>query len=249
MTVPGYDHNEPRIPGLDRTSGGLGGNIPQQTLTGYTTRFYEQLFKSTRDIALLLDKTFRAGYGVLPIGTVAAVDQNTDKLVPYVPDTISEDDVGRVFSLTDLTAAGVSGEFDVPMLESYKLQANDVVILTDTNGTYEERTINSVDRDSHNIKATVHLSTGVTSDFLTSRLANAYVKAEDASSGKRSRAKYIIDAETDTGGGVYAKGALGSVVLSNAVLNKDVMEKANIDATAMTHLGNIELDGTYYILK
>lgn len=249
MALPGYDITKTDFPGLDRTSAGLGGNIPQQTLTGYSTRFEKQLFKSTRDIALLLDKTFRAGYGCLPIGTVVAEDQNTGNLVPYTPDTISQEDVSRVFSLTDLIASGVSGEFDVAMMESYKFDAGDVIVLTDTDGSYEEKTINSIDRASSNIKATVSLNTGVGSDFTVAKSANAYLKAEDAASGKRSVAKYIIDAEVDTGAGEYRKGGLGSVVLSNAVLNKDVVDENNIDATAMTSLGNITADGTYYVLK
>lgn len=249
MALPGYDMNKTDFPGLDRTSAGLGGNVPQQTLTGYSTAFYKQLFKSTRDIALLLDKTFRAGYGALPIGTVVAEDQNTGNLVPYAPDSISEEDVARVFTLTDLTTASVSGEFDVLMAESYKVESGDAIVITDTNGNYEEKTISSIDRTSSNYKATVALSSGVGSDFLTSRMANAYLKAEDAFSGKRSVAKYIIDAVVDTGAGEYRKGGLGSVVLSNAVLNKDVVDENNIDATAMTSLGNITADGTYYVLK
>lgn len=254
MAIPGYDYSKTQFPGLDRTTAGLGGNIPQQTITGYTTAFYEQLFKSTRDIALLLDKTFRAGYGCLQIGSVVAMDQNTKELVPYVPETISEDDVGRVFLWTDLTSGGTSGEFDVNMMESYKLKTGDVVAIGDSDTNAETHTISTIDRASSSVKATITLNNGVTSDFTVANKANAYLKAAtSATNGNWSDAKYIIDAEIDTGAGEYAKGSLGSVILSNAVLNKDVVDKWNMDGRAKIDLGqnngNFVEDGTYYILK
>ncbi len=241
MALPGYDNKS--VPGIDRTNAGLGGHIPQQTITGYTTRFYEQLFHSVRDIALLLDKTFRAGYGCLPIGTVVAKDSNTDKMIPFTSSNtgeISQEDPGRVFLLTDLTSGGTSGEFDVEMLESYKLDAGDTIQVMDSDTGTEEATIASIDRDSSNIKATVTLNSGVSGNFTTANNANVFLKGGDT-------AVYIADADTDTGAGEYAKGAVGSVVLSNAILNKSVVK--GMKGSATSDLGNVSTDGTYYVLK
>jgi len=247
MAIPGYEYDRVAYPGLSRTSAGIGGNAPQQTFTGFTKSIQEQLFKSPREVALMLDKTFRAAYGAVPIGTVMAEDQNTGNLVPYTPDTISKDDPSRVFMLTDLTSAGTSGEFDVEMYESYKLDVGDDIVVTDTDGSYEGHTIGSIDRTSSDIKATVGLNTGVSADFTTANLANAYLKAEDASGDKRSVAQYVVDTIADTGAGKYAQGALGSVVLSNAILRKKAVK--GMDSTAITNLGNVIDEYSYYVLR
>ena len=52
---------------------GLGGDIPQMNRMP-EGRGSKPLFHSVRDIALILDKTVAAGYGVLRIGTVMAED-------------------------------------------------------------------------------------------------------------------------------------------------------------------------------
>src|SRR6056297_1820314 len=150
MTIPGYDFYRDRFPGINRTIGAAG-NSPQQSIRGYTPVFYKRLYKSPREVALLLDKTIRSGYGVLEAGTVMAVDQNdTDQLVPYTPDSISTTDVSRVFLLTDCDA---SDNFYVDMLESYKLAVDDEITFTDSDGAYETETISAIDRTSYDNKA------------------------------------------------------------------------------------------------
>lgn len=252
MAIPGYDRNRKIYPGLNRTAGGLGGDMPQQTLTGRYTVFYKRLYKSPREIAILLDKTFRKGYGCLPIGTVLAKDENTDKLVPYTPDEIDQDkDYSRVFLLNDCDTAD---SFDVDITESYKLQEDDEIVLTDRQAagsppsTFETATIDSIDRTTYNHKAVVTLTGAVSGTFTTALLANCYVKAEDAASGNKcSKARYILDMEVDTGAGEDAVGGLGAVLLSNAVIYQEDVEL--MDAQAITDLGNVTSDGVYYILK
>lgn len=246
MALPGYDENRTQFPGINRTSAGLGGNIPQQTITGYETYIETPLYKSPREVALLLDKTFRAGYGCLPKGTVLAKDQNTDKLVPYVPDSIdTENDFARVFLLNDCDAAD---NFDVDMVESYKLAEGDSILIMDSSTSGESSEIDSIDRTSSKYKATVTLTGATSGSFTTGNDANCYVKAEDADSGKRSKAVYVLDMEVDTGAGEYAKGGLGSVLLSNAILYKNAV--TGMDSQAMTDLGNVsEDDAGYYIVK
>jgi hypothetical protein len=244
MALPGYDTSKTRYPGIARTSAGLGGDIPQQNLTGWTAAFHKRLYKSPREVALLLDKTFKAGYGCLEIGTVLAEDQNSGNLVPYAPDTISEEDVARVFLLNDVSSPFTS--FDVDLLESYKLASGETIIITDTDGSYSQTAITGIDRTSSPRKATVTVNE-VSASFSVSKLANAYVKAEDAASGKRSKAKYILDMTVDTGAGADAEGGLGAVLLSNAIVYKE--DVPNMDSAAMTNLGNVSEDGGYYVVK
>ncbi len=242
--IPGYT-NKITYPGRGLTSAGLGGAIPQQNLTGYHVAQYKRLYKSHREIALLLDKTLRAGYGCLEAGTVMAVDQNTDNLVPYTPDTISEEDPSRVFLLNDCSTAD---NFDVELLESYKLASGETIVMTDSDGTYEQATISGVDRSSSNYKANITLTGSTSNNFTVAKSANCYVKAEDASGDdKASKAKYVLDMAVDTGAGEDAEGGLGAVLLSNAVIYKDAT--VGMDSTAITDLGNVSEDGAYYILK
>jgi len=229
--------------GPNKTTAGLGGYAPQQNLSGYTRMEEKKLFHSRRDVALLLDKTVRGGYDGLEMGTVMAVDQNSGLLTPYVPDTISTEDVGRVFLLNDIATAAT---FDVILAASYKFEVGDVIVLTDTGGSYEEATISDIDRVTYQHKAVITLSAAIAGSFSVANNANAYLKAEDASSGKRSVAKYVMDQNVYTGVDNPDPGALTSVVLSNAVIYQSGC--VGMDATAMSDLGVVE-DGIFYVIK
>lgn len=245
MTIPGYDFYRDKVPGINRTIG-PGGDTPHQSLRGYTTRIDKRLYHSRREIALILDKSFRSGYGVLEIGTVLAIDQNdTDKLVPYTPDSISLDDVSRVFLLTDCDTAA---SFWVDMMESYKLAVDDDIVITDTDGTYETVTINSIDRTTRSDRAQITLGGSTDNTFTIAKDANVYVKASTQASGNKcSVAEFILDMNVDTGAGVRAEGGLGAVLLpkGNAIVYRDAF--TNIDSTAESSLG-LTIHGAYYFV-
>jgi hypothetical protein len=231
--------------GMNKSNAGLGGYAPQQNLTGYPRMEEKRLFHSRREIALLLDKTVRGGFGELEMGTIMSIDQNSGNLVPYIPDTISTEDVGRAFLLNNIASAGTS--FDLLLSDSYKFESGDVIILTSTAGTYEEATISDVDRVSYPHKAVVTLSAGTSAGFTVAEQANAYLKSEDAASGKRSVAAYLMDQTIYTGIENPDPGALTSVVLSNAVVYKSGC--VGMDAAAMSNLGNVIEDGIFYVIK
>lgn len=244
MTIPGYDVYRDRVPGMNRTVGPAG-DIPQQTIKGTTPMFFKRLYKSPREIAILTDKTFRGGYGVLEIGTVLAVDQNdTDLLVPYTPDTIGYEDVSRVFLQNDCTTAD---NFYVGLLESYKLNEGDIIVLTDTDGTYEQAEISTINRTDYSQtgQALVTLTGATSNTFTVAKKGNCYVKAEDSASGKRSVAVYILDMEVDTGAGEDANGGLAAVLLQNALIYQ--ADCPNMDSTAETDLG-VTSEGIYYLV-
>ncbi len=241
----GYDLYRDRIPGLERTIG-VNGDIPQQIIQGYTVTTEKRLYKSLREQAILTDKTFRAGYGWLERGTVLAVDFNdTSLLVPYTPDTIAYTDISRVFLLTDLTA---STTFYVDLLESYKLAVDDYIVLSDTDGTYETEKIASIDRTTYEDigQAFVTIS-ACAGTFTVAKKACCWVKAKtEADTNKCSLAKYVLDMDIDTGAGANAKGGLGTVILTNALIYKDAC--VGLDATALSDLGFTE-EGIYYLIK
>ena len=246
MTIPGYDAYGDRIPGIGRTIG-AGGDTPHQAIRGYTVTQEKRLYFSRREIALLMDKTFRSGYGVLEKGTVLAEDfGDTDQLVPYTPDTIAYTDVSRVFLLTDLSA---STTFYVELLESYKLAVADYIVLTDTDGTYETELISAIDRTTYaDIGRALVTISSCAGTFEVAKKACCHVKAKtEADTNKCSLAKYILDMDVDTGGGSRAAGAVGSVLVSNAILYQSGC--VGMDAQAITDLANVTDDGIYYVVK
>lgn len=246
MTIPGYDFYRDRVPGLERTVG-AGGDTPHQSIRGYTATFDKRLYYSRREIAIILEKTFKAGYGVLPIGTVMAEDFNdTNQLVPYTPDTCAYTDVSRVFLLNDLTAGTT---FYTDLNESYKLEVLDYIVLYDTDGTYETERISAIDRTTYasTNRALVTIS-ACAGTFTVAKMACCWVKAKtEADTNKCSLAKYILETNVDTGGGATAQGGLGTVLVSNAVIY--TASCVGMDAQAITDLGNVTTDGVYYILK
>ena len=227
------------------TSAGLGGMAPQVNRVGYSAIRERKLFYSQREVALLLEKQLRGGYGDLLAGTVLAeMTAAPYDLVPYIPDTISATDVGRIFLVNDnITAA----TFKIWAEDRGKLKAADVIVLTDTDGTYEEATVSSMAEDAGGRTWTVTLSGATTTvgGFTVAKSANCYLKA--GASGKRSTAKYILDQDVYTGN--YENptpGALTSVFLSNGIVYKSMM--VGLDATAASALGAV-IDGNFVIVK
>ena len=233
-----------KIVGINVTSAGIGGDIPQVNHTGYTQFREKRLFFSEPEIALIIQKNVRGGYGDLEIGTVMAVETATGMLVPYVPDTVGGADVGRLYLATDNIT---SNSFKIWPTDMGKIKTGDVIVLCDTDaGAYEEATVSTVVLDTNGRMATVTLSAATTTvgGFTVAKSANCYLKA--GASGKRSVAKYILDKHLSTGTDENPNGAHTSVVVSNATLYKDALVGA--DATALASLGAVE-DNPYVILK
>lgn len=332
---------------------GLGGDIPQMNRMP-EGRGSKPLFHSVRDIALILDKTVAAGYGVLRIGTVMAEDAFSKNLIPYpsasannndsnakayllaqpansatdlfvtVPDSykftvgasliIDGSDAGAAevqsvactstttgdvyvlaFSGSSITATvgatqtlaalvtllqAATGYSALPFTVSAGSSAltltwktvgvvstkatltlgsgSAVAATTTTPGVAIDQTATSsedlgaiiaIDRTyASGTQAQITVSTGVTTgaNFSIAKYASAYLKGSGEVSSPFTKAKYILDKDIDTGIGADAKGALTSVVLSNAILYTNSL--VGMDSAAMTDLGAIT-DGRFTILK
>ena len=210
------------ILGIGTTNAGLGGYTPQVNRTGFTELRERKLFYSQREMGLFIPKTLRGGFGDLPMGTVLAEDTNTGLLVPYIPDVIDIDkDFGRIELVTGY-----------------------VIVLTDTDGTYEEATVSALAAYDDK-RWTVTLSGVTTANFeIGAKKANCYLKS--GASGKRSTAKYLLDQDSYTGGHDNPNGALTSVFLSNGIVYK--ASCSGLDATALSALNGVE-DGMFAIFK
>lgn len=229
------------IIGLGTTTGGLGGFTPQVNRSGYTSLRGKKLFKSQREIALIGEKTMRGGYGEIPAGTVVAEDVTSGFMVPYIPTTIAATDIGRIFLVTGCNA---SNTFQIWAEDSAKIKAGDVIILTDTDGTYEQATVSTVIKYDDR-RYTVTLGANTTGNYeIGAKLGNCYLKAGTA--GKFSDAKFVMDQDTYTGDYTNANGALTSVLISNAILY--VASCVGLDAAAATALG-ATIDGPLAYFK
>jgi hypothetical protein len=106
----------------------------------------------------------------------------------------------------------------------------------------------SIDRtyaNSSQAKITVTTGVGTGANFGPTRNGNVYLKGGDESA-PFTKAEYILDKDIDTGVGEYAKGAITSVVVSNAILYTNSL--IGLDSAAKTDLSTVE-DGRFTILK
>lgn len=227
------------------TSNVFHGSVPQMN------RFPEglgqkPLFHSVRDIALILDKSVKAGYGVLPIGTVMAVNTNDSKLVPYPMSTAASDE-GNAKAY--LAADGVDTEAIVytTVPASYKFEVGDSLIIDADGQTPQDLgAITAIDRtDASGTRAKITATDAISGAVFTmASSANVYLKS--ATSAPFAEAKYILDKDIDTGEGENAEGAITSVVVNNAILYETTL--VGYDDAAATDLGTTE-DGRFVILK
>lgn len=232
-----------KIIGMNITTAGIGGDIPQVNHVMGPQFREKRLFFSEPEIALIIQKNVRGGYGDLEAGTVMAVETLTGFLVPYIPDTISAADVGRIMLVSDNITATT---FKIWKEDIGKLDVDSVIILTDSDGAYEEGVVASIVADAGGRTYTVTLDDATTTSggFTVAKSACCYLKA--GASGKKSTAVYVLDQHLSTGDYTNPNGAHTSVVVSNAILYKDAMVGA--DATALTALSGV-VDGPYVILK
>jgi hypothetical protein len=229
----------------------LGGSIPQQVMNP-EGRGIKNLFYSKRDIALITDKTFAPGYGVLKAGTVCCENSsaagNKGKVYPYVPvygSQVAALNTNAAIGVAPMVANSSSGHVYVSIQDSYKFIVGDQIYFQNTSGDglVDCGVITAIDRTTNPIYADI--STGAFTATNGTIAKHAYVYVVSGST-PFSIAKYILDKDIDTGTGENAVGALGSVVLSNAILYSASL--INCTAAALTSLG-ASTDGRFTILK
>lgn len=212
---------------------------------------YKNIYFSRPEIALVVDVTLQAGYGLIEAGTVLAKNLSAaggaGKYLPYCPTTFTgaEVDPGRAY----LVAAGANGTalLYVTIDDSYKFVVGDDVIIDD-NVTAAENLgkITAIDRTTYPHMAVLTSTTNIGGTaFTVARKAHIKVEAGDNTNGY-SDAVAILAKSVDTGIGVNAQGAVAPVILSNAVLYAGML--VNFDAAAKTDLGASTF-GQYAVLK
>lgn len=240
--------------GYGKSTAGLGGNVPQVNLTGMTRTVMTRLFFSRRESALLLGKTVRGGFGHLNAGTVMGAIAGDDRIVPFAA-VGAASPLGKSFLVAD--AVNGNANITVSLSDSYRFQPGDPVVLYNSNagGTYMRTTIVAAGITRGATTANIELTAAV--DAATYTMANgvflAHRTGADAADATSLAAAYVLDQDIYTGEGIETiqpDGALGSVVVSNAILYADVIE--NINANALTALGMVRdagNDGRLYIMR
>ena len=220
------------------------------------------LFHSLREQALIIDKTVKAGYGVLKAGTLMAINtgetDGTDygKLIPY-PELLAT--VNACNGKSYLVADGANGSAIVytTISDSYRFALGDHLIIDCDQAVNAQDLgeITAIDRtDANSTRAKITATTNLSDsggDFTTTNSVCVYCQGGDTSA-PFTKAVYVLDQDIDTGEGYDTtyqqspKGAISSVVVSNAILYKSVI--LNYDAAALTDLGGT-VDGRLLILK
>lgn len=231
----------------------LGGSNSPFTYSGPEVRGVRALYHSDPQYALLLGKNISKGFGVLLAGTVMAVNTsaagNVGKLVPYVktPVSVSQDDAAKAYAVADVADTATS--IKVRVEDSYRFVVGDDIMLCSYSSSaavyHNGGAITAIDRTTTPGVAEITFTTAVAVATITvAKGAACYVEA--GTTGKYCKAKYILDADVDTGVGDGCINAASSVVIHNATLNKGIL--INYDAAAETDLGSVT-DAAYVILK
>lgn len=214
---------------------------------------YRPLFFSDEHIALVAPITMQAGYGILKQGTCLAKNLsalttgNKDKLVPYNPTvfTGAEEHPGRAYLVADNVA--LASVVYVSKNDAYKFSVGDDLIINDDTTAKENLgAITAIDNSTwvHMAKITFTTAAGSTA-FTTARFAYVCVEAGVAANNY-SDAVGILTKSVDTGVGELAKGAVGSVVLSNCMLYEGMLTL--LDSAAKTDLSATSF-GEFLMIK
>ena len=222
---------------------GLGGSIPQINRSGITPGS-KALFHSVRDIALIIDKTLKPGYGYLKAGTVMCINTLDAMLVPY-PEVAFATNLARAKSFLTSDCADAATTLSITNDESYKFVVGDSIVMYDNTSAAENLgAITNIVRGANGIATITFTTATINGPHTVAHLSCIYAKTDTAAGF--SKATYILDQDINTGYGKDAKGANSSVVVSNAVLYKSSM--VNYDTQAGTDLGTIS-DSRLIILK
>lgn len=215
---------------------------------------YKRLYYSNPDQALKKDVALAAGFGVVPAGCglakITGAGPNKGKYVPYNPTVPSSavKNTGRAYIVSD---QGNSTSVYVTMDDSYKFAVGDQVYMGDANTTTSSAedlgVITAIDRTTYSHMAVITVTTAASgATFTVAQSAYICHKAGADNSNTWSDCAGILEVAVDTGTGENAKGGVGTMIISNAVLYYGLL--TNVDAALIADLSAVT-DGQYFIMK
>jgi hypothetical protein len=192
-----------------------------------------------------------AGYGWVEQGTTIAKNLSAagkaGLYVPYNPTTFTgaENHPARAYLVAN---SGTTDKFVyVTQDDSYKFNVGDDLIINDDTTSAENLgAITAIDRTSDPSRAKVTATTAIGGTaFTTARKANVFVEA-GISANNYSDCVGILEKTVHTGVGINAKGALSTLIISNAALYEGML--TNMDSAAKTDISASSF-GQYLIIK
>jgi hypothetical protein len=204
---------------------------------------YRVLYYSNPEAALKVPVTLSGGFGVVPAGTILAMNTSTSVVrhgffVPYDPTAITGNEFapGRAYLISN-TASGEANLY-TSVDDSYKFEVgDDVVVIDDTTAAQNLGAITAISRSSN--RATITVTTAPTAAFTTARFAYLATKGYRTPIG-------ILEKAVDTGTGSNAWRANTTMILGNCVLYQATLE--NMDSAAKSAL-SITVLGQYAYIK
>jgi hypothetical protein len=211
---------------------------------------YKRIFYSDQNRALKKPITITPGFGVLPTGIVMGIitEGRVGYYVPYAAEGGSWPGAGLqvtwpgiTYVVEDLTTNTTA---TVVLADSYRFNVGDHIAATDTDGTMTDAgAITAIDRTTYSHVAVITS----TNNFAAATVAKgAGIWIQTATASPYTAAAGFLFSSVDTGVGENAKGAQGTLVLSNAVLYQGNLKGYNSDVA--TDLGSSS-DGKYVVLK
>ena len=213
---------------------------------------YKRIFYSDQNRALTKPITLIGGYGVIPAGTVLGIaSESTNRAGMYVP-YVAE---GTTWAGAGIQAAWLGATYvtqdlavekyvRVSMLDSYRFAVGDHLAAQDSADTITDLgAITAIDRTTYSHIAVLTVTTNAA---VATVAKGAIVFQQTVITTPFTLAKGVLKGSVDTGIGEHAKGAQGTLVLSNAVLYTGSLRGYNSDVA--TDLGSSS-DGKYVILK
>lgn len=200
---------------------------------------YQHLFYSDENTCLQLPVTLKKGYGVIEVGSALAENtsaSSTDKgkYIPYDPHatiTGAEDAPARAYLVSNHGTG--TNSIVVSMEDSYKFIVGDDLLLQGSGEAVENvGAITAIDRTTHSHIATITFTTVSGKNYTTANFAYASVEGCQTAVG-------ILKASRNTGEGSDSDGALGNLVIGNALLYTGMLK--NVDTNARTDISATQI--------
>jgi len=211
---------------------------------------YKRVFYSRQEDALTKPISILPGFGVIPGGTVMGIvtEGRVGYYVPYVAEGPNTPGAGYQKTWPGITYVTLTLTTDtvcqIMLADSYRFAVDDHIAASDTDDTETDAgAITAIDRTTYSHIAVI-TSTNNFAAATVAKGANVYIQT--ATGSPYTAAAGILFSSVDTGYGENAKGAQGTLVLSNAILYKAAVLGYNSDVK--TDLGSTD-DGKYVILK
>ncbi len=208
----------------------------------------KRVFESDLNYSLQRSISIVPGYGILPPGCIMGqITESTSRKGMFVPYAIQTAElVSNNFYGAYLLLEGAADLLCYMTIDdSYKFAVGDHLGAVDSDATaIDLGAVTAIDRTTYATQAIVTVTNNVTTAMNIAKWAFVFIQTD--TSTPFTTAQGLLAGSYDTGTGENAKGAEGSMVLSNAMVKYGLIP--NYDAGALTDLSGV-LSAPYMIMR